>query len=137
MPAVEEGVDKVGSISRTPYQAFGGIQIPSSPHTTMAAKQAIVQVIYPAGDDTKFDMDYYLNTHMPLVEKHWGDKGLISWSIIVGEKGEDFHVMAHLTWDKVESFANAPHIAEVMGDIPNFTNTTPAKRVGSVVASSS
>jgi uncharacterized protein (TIGR02118 family) len=103
----------------------------------MAAKQAIVQVIYPAGEDTQFDMDYYLNTHMPLVQKRWGGSGLLNWDVMVGEKGEDFHVMATLTWDKAESFANAPHVAEVMGDVPNFTNTTPAKRVGTIIASSS
>ena len=102
----------------------------------MAAKQAITQVIYPAGEDTKFDLDYYLNTHMPLVEKRWSDHGLINWTVIVGEKGEDFHVMAILTWDKAESFGNAPHQPEIFGDIPNFTNTTPTKKVGTIVGTS-
>ena len=31
-----------------------------------------LQVIYPIGDDTSFDYEYYLNTHMPLVGEHTG-----------------------------------------------------------------
>ena len=36
---------------------------------------AVIYVSYPAaneiGEPYKFDIDYYLNTHMQLVQKHW------------------------------------------------------------------
>jgi len=31
-----------------------------------------MQVVYPIGDDTHFDYDYYLSTHMGLVAEHFG-----------------------------------------------------------------
>lgn len=35
-------------------------------------------VVYPAKEGAKFDMDYYLKSHMPLVEKTWKSYGLKS-----------------------------------------------------------
>ena len=32
-----------------------------------------IQVLYPVGDDTHFDMDYYLAKHMPLVGECIGE----------------------------------------------------------------
>ncbi|KAF2248907.1 hypothetical protein BU26DRAFT_519102 [Trematosphaeria pertusa] len=51
----------------------------------MASKIAAV-VAYPSkhpetGEPLKFDMTYYLSTHMPLIEKTWRPYGLRSWSI--------------------------------------------------------
>ena len=31
-----------------------------------------VSVLYPAGADTKFDMDYYCKSHMPMVQQKLG-----------------------------------------------------------------
>ena len=43
-------------------------------------------VAYPfrhpeTGEPLKFDMDYYLLGHMPMIEKAWGPFGMKSWSI--------------------------------------------------------
>ncbi|KAL2208759.1 hypothetical protein CC79DRAFT_1320333 [Sarocladium strictum] len=103
----------------------------------MSAKQAVVQVIYPSGPDATFDMDYYLNKHMPMVDAKWGSSGLKHWTIITAEKGEDWLVQAHLIWESVEAFQSAGDKETVMGDIPNFTNTKPTLKSGSIVATSS
>ena len=42
------------------------------------SKGAEVNVLYPAKEGAKFDLDYYLATHMPLVSKHWSGLGLKS-----------------------------------------------------------
>lgn len=36
-------------------------------------------VIYEKGTD--FKMDYYLKTHMPLVQEKWAEFGLKSWKV--------------------------------------------------------
>ena len=36
-------------------------------------------VIYEKGTD--FKMDYYLSTHMPLVQEKWAPYGLKSWKV--------------------------------------------------------
>lgn len=38
----------------------------------------LVTVMYPQGD---FNLDYYLKTHMPLVENAWKSKGLKNWQV--------------------------------------------------------
>jgi hypothetical protein len=42
-----------------------------------------VSVMYPNGG-SKFDMDYYLGTHGPLVRDKWDSKGLKSLKVIKG-----------------------------------------------------
>lgn len=38
-------------------------------------------VLYPKEGADSFNMDYYLKTHMPLVEKTWKPYGLQSWAV--------------------------------------------------------
>jgi hypothetical protein len=43
---------------------------------------AIITVAYPRpSGEVKFDLKYYIETHMPLVDKTWGPKGLKSWTV--------------------------------------------------------
>lgn len=46
----------------------------------------LVTVLYPQG---KFDLDYYLKTHMPLVESTWAPKGLTDWKVAKLGPGPD------------------------------------------------
>ncbi len=96
-----------------------------------------VSVMYPNDPGSKFDMDYYLGTHGPLVHKNWDDKGLNSMKVVKGFATPDpktpppFRVIALLDFDSVEAFqaAVAAGGAEVMGDIPNFTDVTPVVQI--------
>jgi hypothetical protein len=36
-------------------------------------------VLYANEDNIKFDMNYYLKKHMPMVLEIWGPFGLIDW----------------------------------------------------------
>jgi uncharacterized protein (TIGR02118 family) len=42
--------------------------------------------------------------------------------------------VGYLSFDSVPAFqqAFAPHAAEIMGDIPNYTNTTPVLQISEV-----
>lgn len=49
---------------------------------------AVIYVNYPVQEGITFDMDYYLNTHMQLVQQHWGPHGLQKWSVVKFEEGD-------------------------------------------------
>lgn len=95
-------------------------------------------------DDLKFDMSYYLKTHMPLVFDKWKQYGLQKWDIIEYGPGLDgskpqYRVCAVLHWDnadEVKTAAGSEEAKPVFGDIANFTNAQPTFLMGSVVGSS-
>ncbi|KAI5856699.1 hypothetical protein GGS23DRAFT_588786 [Durotheca rogersii] len=95
---------------------------------------AIVSVVYPAG--TKFDMDYYLATHMPLVQLKWAPLGLKNWKVIEFTNPEaPYSVQAVLEWEDATQFAKAsatPEAKEVFDDIPNFSDQKPTVLSGTV-----
>ncbi|KAI0121183.1 hypothetical protein BJ170DRAFT_149255 [Xylariales sp. AK1849] len=93
----------------------------------------VINVMYPQAAASGWNMEYYLNQHMPLVEKHWGPQGLKSWTITTFGKDSPHYLQAILLWESAESFAKAAHKDEVMGDIKNFTTEQPALWVGDVV----
>jgi uncharacterized protein (TIGR02118 family) len=91
-----------------------------------------VSVMYPNGPGIKFDHAYYRDKHMPMVKVKMGshckfytvDKGLAG-----GAAGTDapYIAMGHLHCESMDAF-NAgfgPHATEIMGDIPNYTNSQP------------
>ncbi len=94
-----------------------------------------VNVMYPKQDDGNFDYDYYLNTHMPLVGERWADvvRGMEVYRGLSGAGGADepYVTVASLKFDSVEAFQQAldAHAAEIMGDIPNFTNINPVIQI--------
>ena len=49
---------------------------------------AVIYVSYPRQEGVTFDTDYYINTHMRLVQEHWGPHGMKSWSIVEFEEGD-------------------------------------------------
>ncbi len=93
---------------------------------------SIVTVMYPEAEGARFDLDYYMKKHMPLVAKHGTDLGLQGYQVVrgVGAPGGGkpaYRVMATLTVSSLETFGNGIHAhgPEIMGDIPNFTDITP------------
>ena len=86
----------------------------------------LVTVMYPTGP--RFDRDYYLKTHMPMVREHWSGMGLHDATVVFGQGTPDggaapFQVMALLKFESADAFAKAAaaHGAEIFADIPNFT----------------
>ena len=91
-----------------------------------------VSVLYPNKPGGKFDMDYYLTKHMPMVRERLGAalKGVTVEQGISGmapNSAPEFVTMCHLVFDSVDAHdaAIAPHQAALVGDIPNFTNIEP------------
>ena len=94
-----------------------------------------VNVMYPKQDGGSFDYDYYLNTHMPLVGERWSGvvRGMEVYRGLSGAGGADepYVTVASLKFDSVDAFQQAldAHAAEIMGDIPNFTNINPVIQI--------
>ena len=98
-----------------------------------------VTVLYPNSDNTKFDMAYYTSKHMPMVKAKCGpacksigaDLGVAGGS--PGEKAT-YIAIGYLTFDSVEAFqtAFAPHAAQILGDIPNYTNAQPVIQISEI-----
>ena len=99
-----------------------------------------VSVMYPNTAGARFDHTYYRDKHMPLVKNRLGsaclyysvDKGLAG-----GAPGAPpaFVGMCHIFSESAETFQQAfgPHAAEILGDIPNYTDLQPILQVSEVV----
>jgi len=97
-------------------------------------------VMYPNTPGTRFNHEYYRNTHMPLVKarmaascKHYAiDKGLAGAT----PGAPATHVsMCHIYCESIEAFQAGfgPHAKEIMGDLPNFTDGAPIVQISEVV----
>jgi uncharacterized protein (TIGR02118 family) len=98
-----------------------------------------VTVLYKNTDTLQFNMNYYLNTHIPLINKLLGAalKGVVvQHGLSGGAPGSkpEFLVITQLKFDSVESYQAAfgPQAPAVMGDLQNFCNESPAIQVNDV-----
>jgi uncharacterized protein (TIGR02118 family) len=98
-----------------------------------------VTILYPNAPDAKFDMKYYVAHHLPMVR----DKCAPACHSIAAESGLAggqpgsqalYIAIGHLTFDSTEAFQKAftPHAAEILGDIPNYTNTQPIIQISEI-----
>ncbi len=87
----------------------------------------IALVLYKLDAKDTFDLDYYLQTHMPLVRKLWGPLGMNGTQVLQGIEPAPYHVVTTLDFESMEAFkgAVAAHGKEIMGDVPNFTSVSP------------
>jgi uncharacterized protein (TIGR02118 family) len=98
-----------------------------------------VSVMYPNGAGAKFDMAYYLNSHMPMVKQKIG-AAIKGMGVEEGLGGlppgspAPYLAMGHLLFDSVEVFSAefTTHGAAVQADIPNYTNTEPVIQISQV-----
>lgn len=101
-----------------------------------------VLLLYPEFDGLKFDMDYYVNKHMPMSAAYWKQFGFRSWRMFplshnlrTGER--PFSYVTIMTFEKqdnlVASLQNAfksGSLKAISDDVPNFCNTRPVFLVG-------
>jgi uncharacterized protein (TIGR02118 family) len=98
-----------------------------------------VSVMYPNGAGAKFDMAYYLSSHMPMVRQKLG-AALKGMAVEEGLGGPQpgtpatYLAMGHLVFDSVDAFGAAftAHAQSIMADIPNYTNTQPVIQVSQI-----
>jgi uncharacterized protein (TIGR02118 family) len=98
-----------------------------------------VSVLYPNTAGCKFDMGYYLEKHMPMVQQKLGSackRMAVEQGIAGGGPGAPatYVAMGHLYFDTTDAFqaAFAPHAQAILADIPNYTNTQPTIQISEV-----
>ena len=99
-----------------------------------------VSILYPSGPGKKFDMDYYLNRHIPMVSGILQPLGMVKAEADRGlgtaQPGAPapFVAAAHLYFQTVEAFQQAfgPHAAEMTADIPNYTDIEPVIQISEI-----
>ena len=97
----------------------------------------VVSVLYPkSGAGGRFDRDYYLQTHIPLVKERWTGMGLENVQLLRALGTPDgsespYQVVALLSFRSIEDFqaAAAAHAPEIFADIPNFTDVQPVVQI--------
>ena len=92
-----------------------------------------VTILYPRAEGSTFDTDYYATKHMPMFAEALGD-ACVRWGVTSVPQG-DYHAIG---WARIESqdafnSAMAEKGAEIMGDVPNYTNVRPSMIIGDVV----
>jgi uncharacterized protein (TIGR02118 family) len=98
-----------------------------------------VSVLYPNSEGSKFDLDYYLNKHMPMVESEVGP-ALQGMSVDAGLAGgapgapAPYACICHLLFNSVEAFQTSfgPKAGVIMADIPNYTDIAPVMQISEV-----
>lgn len=91
-----------------------------------------VSVLYPSGEGTTFNHDYYRTTHVPLVAKAWNPVGTQIDKVISGPH----EAAVHMTFDSLEAFQGAmgsPLTGDVMADVQNYTNIAPVMQVSEII----
>ena len=98
-----------------------------------------LQVLYPVGEGTHFDHDYYANKHFEIVDKCAGEH-IQSRVVIKGNAGGPdtppaYHAIATIVFaDQAAMDAAMPKMSPAIEDIPNFTNVQPEMLIGEVTA---
>jgi uncharacterized protein (TIGR02118 family) len=98
-----------------------------------------VSVFYPNSAGCRFDMDYYVRKHIPMVQKKLG-AALKGVAVEQGLSGSapgtpaTYVACGHLLFETVEAFQASfgPHSEAILADVPNYTNLQPIIQIGEV-----
>jgi uncharacterized protein (TIGR02118 family) len=109
------------------------------------SSQSNITVLYHSSQNGNgsFDIEYYVEKHMKLVEKAWQAVGIQAWQVIkfAGQPAGSpppYFAAAIVTFDSCDGAERALGVEEtkeVFGDVPNFTNLTPLLMTGDVSGS--
>jgi uncharacterized protein (TIGR02118 family) len=98
-----------------------------------------VSVFYPHQTDARFDMTYYCDRHIPMVRRLLGSavrNAAIEEGISGGTPGSTplYVALGHMYFDSIAAFVEAwtPHAAQILADIPNYTNLHPKTQISEV-----
>jgi uncharacterized protein (TIGR02118 family) len=103
-----------------------------------------VSIFYPNKQGSRFDVDYYLNKHIPLsidlFSAHAGFKG-VSVERGIGGGAPDteptYIMMCHFLFDSMETFLAVftPNRATLRNDVPNYTDIETIVQISEVAIS--
>jgi uncharacterized protein (TIGR02118 family) len=89
-------------------------------------------VLYPAGEDARFDHDYYRDKHVPLAKKTWG----VDVAEIDRGVNGPYVAAVHFQFASQDALTQAlgsEGTAAVQSDVANYTNIEPVIQVSEIV----
>ncbi len=101
-----------------------------------------ISILYPNKSGARFDMRYYVETHMPmsikLLSMHPGFKSVSVERGLSGTiPGTDaaYVAMCHFVFNSAEDFMAAftPHASTLQGDMPRYTDIEPVIQISEIV----
>jgi uncharacterized protein (TIGR02118 family) len=99
-----------------------------------------VSVLYPNRPDTEFDIRYYLQQHIPMVRGLFASalKGVTVRRGVSGDRTGSpipYFVICDLFFDSIDDYRASfnSHAAQIMQDVPRYTNSAPIVQVSDVV----
>jgi uncharacterized protein (TIGR02118 family) len=97
-----------------------------------------VLVMYPNEPGKKFDMDYYLNKHMPMVNNTLENLGLVRTEVDKGIGGmggapAPFVAICYMYFENIEAMQNSmSNSGDLMSDLPNFSEIQPQVQISEI-----
>ena len=95
-----------------------------------------VTVLYPNKEGARFDFDYYMKTHIPMVSGFFG-KGIDVQKGVSSPMGSSaaFVCSARIWINSVEHFQTVmeQHGGKILADISNYTNIEPIIQIDEVL----
>ena len=98
-----------------------------------------LSALYPRTAESRFDMDYYVNRHVPMVRQKcgaalkgvWVDQGLAGFP---PGTPPPYAAVGHLVFDSIDGFQGSfgAHLDAIVADIANFTNVQPVVQISEV-----
>jgi uncharacterized protein (TIGR02118 family) len=104
-----------------------------------------ISILYPNNKGSRFDVSYYVETHMPmsikLLSVHPGFKGVsVECGLGATRPGSvpTYVAMCHFLFTSIEDFLAAftPNASTLQGDIRNYTDIEPIIQFNEVLISS-
>ena len=100
-----------------------------------------VNALYPAAGESRFDMAYYLEKHIPLVERLLTPFGLTKVEVDEGLSGfapgsaPNYKIINRLYFDTLENFQAGVAAAggEIFADVPHYTDIPLEIQVSNIV----
>ena len=96
-------------------------------------------VTYPMGEDTMFDFDYYLDSHIPLCERVFAEYGFRGAVLRTNQgkgpgSGDLNYASVDLVFESIEQLQAALGAGGkgVTADVANYTNVRPQMSFGEI-----
>lgn len=99
-----------------------------------------ITILYPNSEGKTFDMDYYAEKHMPMLDSLFGDS-LKHLAIDEGVAGRTpdapipYLAIGYLYFNSLAEYQKAfgPNAEKILSDIPNYTNIQPIVQISEVI----
>ena len=95
-----------------------------------------ITVMYPNQADVKFDFDYYMTTHIPMVSRLLDTTVEVSKGIATpAGTSAPYLYTARIRVNSLEKYqaAMVRHGAQIVGDVPNYCNAQPTVQIDEVL----